>query len=308
MKLSQLEYIIALDQHRHFVNAAEACGVTQPTLSMMISKLESELDIQIFDRTKHPIEPTSMGEKIIEQARKTLREVDKLPELIRSEQELMEGELRLGLIPTLSSYLLPKFIQDFTVNNPGLELKIFEMETDTLIHELEAERIDMFIAATPLDHPEFYEVPLYYEAFKAYFSSDHPDKNKKLSAKNLPTDNLWVLREGHCFRDQIMNFCKKKMNYNHSFEAGSVDSLVRIVDQNGGYTIIPELHLDLLDAEQKKNVRSIEGPPVNREISIVIKENFIREKMINTVADSIKKIIPDEMLNTKLKKHSIRLR
>ncbi len=308
MKLNQLQYLVALDKHRHFVSAAEDCGVTQPTLSMMISKLETELDVQLFDRSRQPIEPTAMGKKIIAQAKIALRELDKLPELIKSEQELLSGELRLGLIPTLSSYLLPKFIQNITHEYPNLKLKIVELETESLIHELQAENLDMFIAATPLDHVDFYEVPLYYEPFMAYFSIDHPDRDTPLEADRLPSDGLWILQQGHCFRDQIMNFCTSDMSYNQSYEAGSIDSLVRIVDQNGGYTIIPQLHIELLSETQKKNVRKISGHPLNREISIVINKNYIREKMINLVAEGIKKIIPADMIDTKLKKHSIRLR
>ena len=165
----------------------------------------------------------------------------------------------------------------------------------------------MFIAATPLDEEDFYEIPLYYEKFLAYFAEDNPYKEIVLSANNMPHENLWVLQEGHCVRDQVFNFCQKDTHYNHIFEAGSIETLIRIVDRNGGYTVIPELQLEYMTETQKKNVRDIQNPPAVREISIVIKKNFIKEKLINAVADTIKSIMPEKMLDERLKKFSIKL-
>ncbi len=307
MTIQQLEYIVALNKFRHFVTASKECGVTQPTLSMMIQKLENELDVSIFDRSKHPIEPTEIGLRIINQAEATLRELNKVKQVIIDETEALSGPLRIGVIPTLSPYLIPKFIKEFKMNYPEIQLIISEMNTETLIQALKRESVDMFIAATPLEEDEFFEIPLYYEKFLAYFSKDHPLRDVPLSATNLPQDNLWILEEGHCLRDQIFNFCQRSLPYNHTFEAGSIDTLVRIVDINGGYSVIPELHMDFLTEAQQINVREINDPPAIREISIVIKNNFIKEKMINAVADTIKSIIPNHMLDERLKKFSIKL-
>jgi LysR family hydrogen peroxide-inducible transcriptional activator len=219
----------------------------------------------------------------------------------------MSGTLKIGVIPTLAPYLVPEFIHLFKSKYRQVELIISEMRTASLIEALDKESIDMFIAATPLEQPEFYEIPLYYEKFLAYFSQDDPFRDTPLSASNMPPDNLWVLQEGHCVRNQIFNFCQTSMNYNHSFEAGSIETLVRIVDKNGGYSVIPELHLSFLNEEQKQNVREITYPPAVREISIVIKKNFIKERLINAVADTIKEIMPENMLDERLKKYSIRL-
>ncbi len=308
MTSQQLTYLVALNKHRHFVKAAAACAVTQPTLSMMIAKLEQELDVQLIDRSKHPIEPTPIGTKIIQQAEKSLQAMQGIHALIQTETNLLEGSLRIGLIPTLAPYLIPPFIQDFQQRYPQIDLHISELETEALIDALERGQMDMFIAATPLEQQHFYEIPLYYERFVAYFSSDHLNLDKPLSAANLPKDNLWVLEDGHCLRTQVFNFCKKDMNYNHTFEAGSIDTLIRIVDQNGGYTIIPELHLAFLSPKQKKNIRPIDRPPAIREVSVVISQYFVHEKMLNAVADCVKSIIPAHMIDTKLKKYSIRLR
>lgn len=307
MTIQQLEYIVALNQHRHFVKASEHCRVTQPTLSLMIKKLEEELDVVIFDRTKHPIEPTAMGVRIIEQAEKSLHEMRKIGEMVVSETQTLAGPLKIGVIPTLAPYLVPEFIERFTHNYNLVELTISEMPTAMLIEALRKESIQMFIAATPLEQPDFMEIPIYYEKFIAYFAENHPLKDMPLSATNMPADNLWVLGEGHCLRDQIFNFCTHTMNYNQVFEAGSIDTLVKIVDKNGGYSVIPELHKAFLTDLQRTNVREIESPPAVREVSIVIKRDFIKERLINAVADTIKEIIPQEMLNERLKRFAIRL-
>lgn len=307
MTIQQLEYIVALNQHRHFVKASEHCRVTQPTLSLMIKKLEEELDVVIFDRAKHPIEPTAMGVRIIEQAEKSLREMRKIGEMVVSETQTLAGPLKIGVIPTLAPYLVPEFIERFTHNYNQVELTISEMPTAMLIEALRKENIQMFIAATPLEQPDFMEIPIYYEKFIAYFAENHPLKEMPLSATNMPADNLWVLGEGHCLRDQIFNFCTHTMNYNQIFEAGSIDTLVKIVDKNGGYSVIPELHKAFLTDLQRTNVREIESPPAVREVSIVIKRDFIKERLINAVADTIKEIIPQEMLNERLKRFAIRL-
>ncbi len=307
MTIQQLEYIIAVNKYRHFVTASEKCGVKQPTLSMMIQKLETELDVTIFDRSKHPIEPTAIGVRIIEQAESSIRELRKVKELVVAETESLLGPLTIGVIPTLAPYLVPQFIKIFRSMFSEVNLTMTEMNTATLIEALKKESLDMFIAATPLENEDLYEIPLYYERFIAYFSPEHPFRDIPLSANNMPQENLWVLEEGHCLRDQLFNFCKSTLPYNQSFEAGSIDTLVRIVDTNGGYSVIPELHMSFLSEEQQKNVREITETPAIREISIVIKKNFIKERMINAVADTVKSIIPKHMLDERLKKFSIKL-
>ncbi|PID88101.1 MAG: LysR family transcriptional regulator [Bacteroidia bacterium] len=307
MNLQQLEYIVAVDKYRHFVKASEYCGVSQPTLSMMVRKLEEELDVLIFDRSKHPVQTTEIGSRIVEQAERTLFEMRKVSELVLSEAELLSGPLHLGVIPTLAPYLVPKLIQKFKEDYPSISLTISEMTTQTLIAALKKGTVDMFMAATPLKESEFYEIPLYYERFLAYFSPNHPSIDVPLSSGNMPQENLWILEEGHCLRDQVFNFCISEMPYNQVFESGSIDTLIRIVDINGGYSVIPELHRSFLNEEQAANTREINNPPAIREISLVIKKNYIKEAMVNAVANIVKSIIPEHMLDERLKKFSIRL-
>lgn len=307
MTLQQLEYIVALNKHRHFVSASKECGVAQPTLSLMLKKLEAELDIAIFDRSKQPIEPTSMGERIIAQAEKALREVNKIEEMIDGETNGLSGPLKIGVIPTLSAYLVPSFIQHFKRNYPEVDLTIAELNTESCIHSLENGKIDMFIAATPLEQDNFFEIPLYYERFVAYFCNNTTPQFEVFSATNMPSDNLWVLEEGHCLRDQVFNFCERSLNHNQDFEAGSIETLIKIIDKNGGYSVIPELHIPFLTEAQQKNIRIINEPPAVREISVVIRKDFIKERLINAVANTVKEIIPEHMLDERLKKFTIRL-
>lgn len=307
MTLQQLEYIIAVDQHKQFVNAAKACKVTQPTLSTMVQKMEEELGVQIFDRTKHPIETTAIGQKIVAQAQITLNELERLKEIVSSEVNALSGVLKIAVIPTVAPYLIPDFIKNFKENFPQVQLSIEEMRTAFIVEQLFHASLDMAILSTPLKNPELFEIPLYYEKFVAYFSPDHPHKDKPLLTSKMPLDNLWVLQEGHCIRNQVFNFCGKNSAKKHIYEAGSIDTLIKIVDTNGGYTIIPELHLALLSKNQLANTRLIDNPPAVREISLVIRKDFFKERMINAVADIVKTIIPHQMLDERLKKFSIKL-
>jgi LysR family hydrogen peroxide-inducible transcriptional activator len=308
MTLQQLEYVLALEKTRHFVRAAEMCGVTQPTLSAMIQKLEDELDCRIFDRSRQPIELTEIGHRIIEQAQVLIYQANQLKESVRTEKKSLSGALSLAIIPTIAPYLLPRFIATFRHSYPDISLKVSEMHTATIIEKLRIAEIDMAILSTPLDDPKILEVPLYYEKFVAYISPTDPVfEMQELSAADMPLDRLWVLEEGHCLRNQVFNFCNEKPLQTSTYEAGSIDTLVKIVDVNGGYTVIPELHIDLLTETQKLNLREIVRPEATREISIVIRPDFVRESLLNAVADCVKQIIPSHMLDARLKKFAIKL-
>lgn len=308
MTLQQLEYILALDKTRHFVRAAEMCGVTQPTLSAMVQKLEDELDCKIFNRSAHPLAPTEVGQQILNQAQIVLFHVNQLKENLIIQRGAVTGNLSLAMIPTVAPYLLPGFIAMMRDSFPGIQLKVTEMRTETIIEKLHSAEIDMAILSTPLDDPKILEVPLYYEKFVAYVSPDHPlYTTPKIASREMPTDNLWVLEEGHCLRSQVFNFCNQALHQSSVYEAGSIDTLVKIVDYNGGYTVIPELHIDLLNESQKQNLRQLTEPEAIREIALVIRHDYVKEGLVNAVANSIKKIIPQHMLDSRLKKFAIKL-
>ena len=307
MTLQQLEYIIALDKTRHFVRAAEMCGVTQPTLSAMIQKLEDELDCRIFDRSSHPIVPTEVGAMILQQAQVVMFNVHQLRENVLTQKGSVAGSLSLAIIPTVAPYLLPELITLFRRDYVDISLKISEMRTETIIEKLHSAEIDMAILSTPLDDPKILEVPLYYEKFVAYISPNEPlYLQDEVSTNDMQLDHLWVLEEGHCLRNQVFNFCKNK-THSAIYEAGSIDTLVKIVDRNGGYTVIPELHINLLTDVQKQHLRKIVRPEATREIALIIRHDYVREGLMNAVANSIKQIIPQHMLDARLKKFAIKL-
>ena len=308
MNLQQIEYIVALDTPRHFVKAAQSCGVSQPTLSTLINKLEEELDTTIFDRSAHPIRPTAIGEQIINQARVVLYNISQLKELSLSEREQNSGKLRLGVIPTVAPYILPGLFQEMHSTQPQIELQVSEQQTHIIIEQIRKAELDMAILATPLGHDDILEIPLYYEKFLAYISPEEPIyKEEEIIASQMPTKHLWVLKEGHCMRNQIFNFCEGQSDYNGFYEAGSITTLVNIVDTNGGYTIIPELHRNLLHREQQSNVREFVQPAPVREISLIIRRDYVRQRMINSLVDAVKNVIPDSMIDARLKKFAVKL-
>ena len=308
MTIQQLEYVLAVDKYRHFVRASEACGVTQSTLSSMIQKLENELDIIIFNRNSHPVEPTKMGEQIISQAKVILYNTSQLKEMILTEKNQGEGNIRLGIIPTIAPYILPKLFKEILSSHPNINLNVSELTTDSIIDKLHKAELDMAILATPLEKDDLLEIPLYYEKFVAYISPNEPIyKEAEIISSKMPSQHMWVLKEGHCLRNQVFNFCDNKSDFLPIYEAGNIDTLIRIVDENNGYTIIPELHINLLNENQKKNIRSLTSPQIVREVSLVVRQDYVREKLLNNIAELVKEIIPEHMIDTHLKKYAIKL-
>mgnify|MGYP006316639551 FL=1 len=308
MTLQQLEYIVALDKHRHFVKAAESCHVTQSTLSMMIQKLEQELEINIFDRKMQPIAPTEIGRSLIDQAKVILYNAKQFKELALSEKQQESGKVTLGIIPTVAPYILPKLFNILQERNPNIQLHVKEITTAEIIKQLDKAEIDMALLATPLDNPNILEIPVYYERFFGYISpTEDLYQMKELEMNHIPMDHLWVLKEGHCLRNQVIRLCEFDSGFSSIYEAGSIDTLIKIVDTNGGYTIIPELHIDLLSERQKLNVRPIVNPEPNREISLVVRNDYVKERLLNVIAKNISDVIPENMLNERLKKFSIKL-
>lgn len=304
MNLQQLEYIIAVDQYRHFGTAADKCFVTQPTLSMMIRKLEEELGGKIFDRSRHPVVPTEQGKAIIVQAKVILREAGKLKDVFQSNTATLSGELRIGIIPTLAPYLIPVFLNDFLSSYPAINLKISETETDQIIDKLRSGKLDAGLMATPLNLPELMEDVLFHEQFVVYGNKDEELLKKKyVLPSDLSLNRLWLLEEGHCLRSQVLNLCelrrKELHNSNFEFESGSVETLKKMVDQNRGITILPELALKDLTAREMKQVRYFRSPSPVREISIVTYRHFVKENLIGALKASILKKIPSGMKKLK---------
>jgi len=299
MTLQQLEYIVALDTHRHFVKAAEHCFVTQPTLTLQIQKLESELNTTIFDRTKQPIVPTEMGTTIIAKAREILRESHQLKDIVNEEKDSLSGTFRLGVIPTIAPYLVPRFLNHFVKNNPKTKLIIREVESTQLIADLKNDILDIGIMASPIEEANLKESPLYEEPFLLYASELHPLFLKhQIKADDLSEKGLWLLTEGHCLRNQVLNICNEKnAKSNHfTYESGSIETLKNLVKHNMGYTLVPEL--SVLN-ETDDRIKRFNNPEPAREVSMVVHNSFNKELILEHLKESIQSNIPSSFTMTK---------
>lgn len=300
MTLIQLEYIIAVDTYRHFVNAAENCHVTQPTLSMQIKKLEEELDVLIFDRSKQPIEPTVIGKRLIEQARTILKGKDRITELISDTRNDLSGEVRIGIIPTVASYLVPLFIPKLVKKYPDLKIYVEELMTHEVISKIKSGQIDLGIVSTPISESGINELPIYFESFVLFVSDDHKmAKKDTISSRDLELDDMWLLADGHCFRNHVINLCGEQnyypKNLKFGYKTGSLEVLMNFVEQNYGYTLIPFLATLNIDEERRKRIRLFKEPTPKREISIITPEGYLKEKLIEAIMDEIRANIPKEM-------------
>ena len=304
MNLQQLEYIVALDSHRHFSTAAEKCFVTQPTLSMMIQKLEDELDVKIFDRSKQPVVPTEVGKAIIEQARQILNETLRMREIVNMHKETVEGELRLAIIPTLAPYLMPLFLKKFAERYPSVKLYISEMTTENIISKLKQSALDVGIMATPTLDKDLFENPLFFEEFVVYAAKNESILSKRyLLANDIDVHRLVLLEEGHCMRSQIINLCELKqatgMINNVFYEAGSIETLKNMIEIHSGITILPELALSNMSKEQLKLVRFFKSPAPVREISLVTHRAFVKQRLIKVLKAAIMDNLPVNLLKNK---------
>ncbi|MBL0910749.1 MAG: hydrogen peroxide-inducible genes activator [Bacteroidia bacterium] len=300
MTVLQLEYIIAVYRHQNFTEAAASCNVTQPTLSMQIQKAEEELGIRIFDRSRQPVRPTREGEKIIEQALIALQEVRKISELAQIHHDVAEGEISVGIIPTLAPYLIPLFLADFLEKNPKIRLNLFELTTETIIRKLKDESLDAGILATPLEDTDLLEEPLFYEPFALYLPADHKlRKRKTITSSDIDLDELWLLNEGHCFRDQVINLCKHSGGEtyfpNLRFQSGSLETLRKLVDRNYGYTILPELATKDFNGKDLMKLRYFKSPQPSREISMVTLQGRGERLVLQSLAHSIAQSVPAHM-------------
>ncbi|HNP95170.1 MAG TPA: LysR substrate-binding domain-containing protein [Cyclobacteriaceae bacterium] len=305
MTLTQLEYIVALDTYRHFVLASEKCFVTQPTLSMQIQKLEEELGVKIFDRTKQPVIPTEIGASIIAQARVTLREADNIRQIIADQKNTLAGELRIGVIPTLAPYLLPHLYKSIRQKYPQLSLVVKETITEEVIEELKSNRLDCGIVVTPLKDPSIKEDVLFYEELFVYVSKKNALADKKyVLASEIDPNQLWLLEEGHCFRSQMLNLCElqKISDYHFQYETGNIETLKRMVDKSDGITILPELAVMEIGKSQRKLVKRLKEPSPAREVSVVTHRDHIKTRLIKTLREEILNIVPASMRKLQNKK------
>lgn len=308
MNLQQLKYIMAIDRFRNFAKAADACNISQPTLSAMLMKLEEELDVRIFERSNKMVTLTAVGEKILRQAQTVVMETDRITEIVREEKGALSDAFSLSVGPTIAPYLLPKFIKHYQESYPSVALSISEMKANFMLDALLRGELDAGIAIADNVRPGILEIPLYSERFYVYLAESCWRKLPVFKPENLEHENMWIMKEAQCLRDSAFSFCKMRSKGRHIYEAGSIETLIRIVDENGGYTIIPEMHLPFLTEQQRANVRKIEGDYLSlRRVSLYIKDDYVREMMLNTVVNVLKAFMPDGMLNEGIVKYGVKL-
>ena len=320
MTLSQLEYIVAVDTYRHFATAAEACHVTQPTLSMQIQKLEDEWGILVFDRSRQPVVPTETGFSILAQARDVLRAAQRIPEIISESKNDFRGDLRIGIIPTLAPYLLPYFIGEFVSMYPAISVQIQELVTEQIVERLRNGLIDVGVVVTPLSKNGITEIPLFREPFVVYAADSHPLLTQStVTPIDLQTDGLWLLTEGHCFRNQVMNLCgADQLNSGNAhpgsvplqlarlqpvrlqYETGSLETLIKLIDKQGGFTLLPYLATVDMSDERRARLRPFDrsagsAPQPVREVSLVIHRSFLKRKLIDALKTEILARLPGDL-------------
>ncbi len=295
MTITQLQYVLAVAEYRNFTLAAEKSFVTQPTLSMQVQKLEDELDVLIFDRGKKPIATTEVGKKIVAQAQNIVNEAHRIKDIVDQEKGFIGGDFTLGIIPTVMPTLLPMFLKTFITKYPKVNLIIKEQNTESLIRNLQDGHLDAAIAATPLETEYIKERPLYYEPFVGYVPKNHRlAKSEKITPAALDINDLLLLRDGHCFRDGIINLCKAPQNFenaNFRLQSGSFETLVNLADEGLGMTLLPFLNTLVLDEEKKKNLRYFENPSPAREVSLIYHKSELKIQITEALKDVISGIV-----------------
>ena len=309
MTFQQLEYIVAVDEYRHFVNAATACGVTQSTLSSTISKLEQEIDVVIFDRSKHPIEPTVLGQRIINQAKVILHNSQQLRDLVTNEKSSDKGHLLLGIIPSVAPYLYPSMARCLKDNFPNIHTSVTEAEPDLLLERVQRSELDMaIVASSDIKDTNLLEIELFTERFMLYTSPASSLWSREwIRPEEMMSGDMWSLRSFHDRYPQLTPFAHREDFHTSTFDNGNLSTLIHLVNINGGFTILPELMRRVLTPEEQRNMKSIQGPKFFRTISLVIRQDYMRERLLNIVADTVKRCVPAEMLNTRLQKYKITL-
>ncbi len=302
MTLQQIEYVMAVYRHKHFVKAAEACNVTQPTLSSMIQKLEDELGVKLFDRKRQPVVPTPIGRMVIEQGWKVLVRARRLKELVEEEKHSLLGTFHIGILPTIAPYLIPRFFPQLMKKYPEMDIRIMEMKTEDIKRALRHGDIDVGIVAQLDDMDDFESLHLFYEQFFGYVSQgDNLYNNKVIKTTDLKGEYLWMLDEGHCFRDQLVKFCQLKgaSQSQRAYSLGSIETLMRMVESGKGMTFIPELAILQLTEKQKSLVRPFAIPIPTRDIVMLTAKNFIRTTLRQMLVEEIQAAVPKDMLALK---------
>jgi LysR family hydrogen peroxide-inducible transcriptional activator len=295
MTITQLQYVLAVAEYKNFTLAAEKSFVTQPTLSMQVQKLEDELDVLIFDRSKKPITVTEVGKKIVAQAKNIVNEANRIKDIVDQEKGFIGGDFILGIIPTIMPTLLPMFLKTFITKYPKVNLIIREQNTESLIKNLQDGHLDAAIAATPLEVDFLVERPLYYEPFVGYVPKGHRLEVKKyLTPEDLEIEDILLLQDGHCFREGVLNLCqapKKASEIHFKLQSGSFETLVNLANEGLGMTLLPFLNTLELDQRKKDNLKHFKEPSPAREVSIIYHKNELKVHITEALRDTIAAVV-----------------
>ena len=300
MTLQQLEYILAVARHGHFGRAADACNVTQPTLSAMIGKLEEEIGAKLFDRNRQPISPTLVGERVVNQAREVLSQAENIKDIVLEEKQSLGGIFRIGILPTIAPYLLPRFFPQVMKKYPAMDIRVREMKTHEIKEALIQGDIDAGILATIEGLEDYVQTPLFYEKYIGYVSREDALFKKEVirTADVAASKELWLLDEGHCFRDQMVRFCQMKSSQTSqlAYNLGSMETFMRMVESGMGITFIPELAEIQLSEPQRELVRPFAIPIPTRQLIMITNRNFIRQTLLEVIVKEIQASVPKNML------------
>ena len=308
MTLQQLEYVVAVNRLRQFAKAAAYCGVTQPTLSAMIQKLEAELGVRLFDRTAGRVIPTAIGEAVAERAEKTLAVARGIRDLVANEKQKVSGRFRLGILPTIAPYLLPRFLPQLCATHPEMELRVVEMKTSDICRAVRQGDLDAAILVRLDGMEEFSLQTLFYEQFMAYVSrTDKLFTHERIRTSDLNDEYLWLLDEGHCFRDQLVKFChlKAAQSSQNTYSLGSIETFMRMVEGGKGITFIPQLALEQFSSQQREMVRPFAIPVPTREVVLMTRNDFVRDAVSRLLCQSVRAAVPKEML--KMQREGVRV-
>ncbi|MCT4643245.1 MAG: hydrogen peroxide-inducible genes activator [Bacteriovoracaceae bacterium] len=310
MTLTQLEYVLAVAKYKHFGRAADSCYVTQPTLSMQIQKLEEELQIIIFDRSHSPIKLTVEGEQILDQAKRVVSEHKKIYTIIEQNKDEVSGDFKLAVIPTLSPFIIPLFLQSFVARYPKVNIEIVEHTTDEIITLVKDDLVDAALLVTPLYEKNIIEKVLYFEPFYLFASNGHPlGKKSKVKQEDLDINDIWLLNKGNCFRDQVLNICSqnknKKVTNPINFESGNFETLKNMVLSGCGYTLLPQMAVDALNKKHKNLVREFSKPIPTREVSLIHSKHSVKNKILDALEEEILSYIPENLIEFNQKKQEV---
>ena len=294
MTITQLKYVLSVAEYKNFTIAAEHSFVTQPTLSMQIQKLEDHLGVLIFNRSKKPIELTDIGLKIVEQAKVIVNESNRIVDIVHQHKGFVGGEFKLGIIPTVMPTLLPLFLKTFIKKYPKVNLKIEELTTEEIIKKLIDGHIDVAIAATPLENDLIKEKVLYYEPFVGFVPEEHRLYNSTtIDAENLNIDDILLLEDGHCFKENIINLCSAlgKNKQHFQLHSGSFDTLIKLSKEGLGMTLLPYLQTLDINESDKKYLKEFKSPAPAREVSIIYHKSQLKIHLIDTLKNTIDSVI-----------------